>query len=119
MIQRLFPTLEDQEYWFHEGCHIVETLNDPADPHCSIVRARVEPGDTTQWHWLEDTWERYVIQSGHGIAFVGDDRFEVGPGDIVLIPPATRQRINSLGSSDLVFLAVCTPRFQPGNYHSD
>ncbi len=41
---------------------------------------------------------------------------DVGPGDVVLIPPGCRQRIASIGDRDLVFLAVCTPRFRPDAY---
>ena len=82
---------ETAEYFFDEGCHILEVLNDPADPECSIVRARVEPGVTTDWHWLVDTWERYVILDGKGIAGVGEESLSVGPGDIVLIPPSPKK----------------------------
>jgi hypothetical protein len=31
--------------------------------------------------------------------------------DVVSIPPACAQRITNTGAGDLVFLAVCTPRF--------
>jgi len=41
---------------------------------------------------------------------------EVGPGDVVLIPPSTRQRIANTGPGDLVFLAICTPRFAQDAY---
>ena len=40
----------------------------------------------------------------------------VAPGDVVLIPPGCRQRITGLGDEDLVFLAICTPRFRPEAY---
>ena len=36
---------------------------------------------------------------------------EVGVGDIVIIPPMCPQRITNIGQDDLVFLAICTPRF--------
>lgn len=36
----------------------------------------------------------------------------VGPGDVVVIPPACRQRITNDGHEDLIFLAICTPRFR-------
>jgi oxalate decarboxylase/phosphoglucose isomerase-like protein (cupin superfamily) len=35
---------------------------------------------------------------------------------VVLIPPSTRQRIANTGPGDLVFLAICTPRFTQGAY---
>ena len=41
---------------------------------------------------------------------------EVATGDIVLIPPMCRQRITNTGSRDLVFLAICTPRFSIDSY---
>ena len=116
MSQYLFKHQPEAEYFFAEGCYILETLNDPADPAASIVRARVAPGVTTRWHRLRDTTERYVILSGTGEAGVGGEEILVGPGDVVLIPPMVDQRVSNTGDQDLVFLAVCTPRFDPGNY---
>jgi mannose-6-phosphate isomerase-like protein (cupin superfamily) len=119
-VTTLFPFREEREYFFAEGCYILELLNDTADPAASIARARVPPGVTTRWHRLRDTVERYVIVSGTGKVSVGDAApADVGPGDVVLIPAMTRQRICNTGADDLVFLAVCTPRFQSGNYLED
>lgn len=111
------PYTPGAEYWFTEGCHIDELLNDTVDPVVSIARARVPAGGITRWHRLRDTAERYLIESGRGRVEVGllDPR-EVGPGDVVIIPPGCRQRIASLGADDLVFLAICTPRFRPADY---
>ena len=102
----------EQEYFTEELCFITELSNSADDPELSIARARVEPGVTTRWHRLADTTERYVILSGEGTVEVGDLPPEtVGPGDVVLIPPMCRQRITNTGDSDLIFLALCTPRF--------
>ncbi|MEX0964766.1 MAG: cupin domain-containing protein [Pseudohongiellaceae bacterium] len=107
-----------QEYYFEEGCHIIETSNSAADEEVSIVRARVAPGQQTRWHRLENTTERYVILEGTGLVEVGTQKpGEVAAGDVVIIPPNTRQRINNSGATDLLFLAICTPRFQRENYH--
>ena len=103
---------EQQEYFFQEGCHINELSNHSADPELSIARARVVPGVTTRWHRLAGITERYVIQSGRGRVEVGElPAREVGPGDTVIIPPDCPQRIRNIGNTDLVFLALCTPRF--------
>lgn len=100
------------EYLTPEGCYITELSNSAADPVVSIARARVEPGMTTRWHRLRDTGERYCIVSGSGRVEVGDlAPRDVGPGDVVLIPAGCRQRITNPGREDLVFLAICTPRF--------
>jgi mannose-6-phosphate isomerase-like protein (cupin superfamily) len=57
-----------------------------------------------------------VILAGDGDAFVGDRREKVRPGSVVHIPPGARQKIRNTGPEDLVFLAICTPRFEPRNY---
>lgn len=109
---------EAAEYYFHEGCHILELLNSADDPAVSIARARVTPGVTTRWHALQDVTERYVILAGEGVVEVGDlPPQRVKAGDVVVIPPMCRQRIANQASADLVFLAICSPRFTPDCYH--
>jgi mannose-6-phosphate isomerase-like protein (cupin superfamily) len=109
----------EEEYWFREGCHILEVANHPGDPQVSIARARLEPGMTTQWHSLRDTWERYLIVEGTGIAEIGDlEPARVAAGDVVLIPPDTPQRIRNAGSGELIFYAICSPRFMPACYRA-
>lgn len=106
-----------QEYFFVEGCFITELSNSTDDPDVSIARARLEPGKTTRWHYLRGTGERYVIVEGIGLVEVDDlPAQQVGPGDVVVIPPQARQRISNLGISDLVFLAICSPRFTAAVY---
>jgi mannose-6-phosphate isomerase-like protein (cupin superfamily) len=105
------------EFLISEGCFITEWSNTPEDPAVSIARARVPPHTTTRWHRLEGTTERYVILEGSGRAYVGEtEPKDVGPGDVVLIAPGCRQRITNTGTGELVFLAVCTPRFTRGAY---
>jgi mannose-6-phosphate isomerase-like protein (cupin superfamily) len=107
------------EYATAERCAILECWNQPADPQASIARARVAPGVTTAWHRLDGITERYLIVAGRGRVEVGDlDPAEVGPGDVVVIPPGCRQRIANLDAHDLVFLAICTPRFVPQAYQA-
>ena len=80
-------------------------------------RARVEPGVTTRWHRLRGVTERYLILEGQGRVEVGEGPAEdVGPGAVVLIPPGVRQRIANTGDTDLLFLAVRTPRFTLAGY---
>ena len=105
------------EYYFDEGCFITELSNTPQHPDLSIARARVPVGVTTRWHRVKGTAERYVILDGRGRAEVGEQPpREVGPGDVVVIAASQRQRIANIGDKDLVFLAICTPRFERAAY---
>ena len=106
-----------KEYFFAEGCFITELSNSADDPQVSIARARLEPGKTTRWHYLCDTAERYVLQDGSGLVEVGElPARQVAAGDVVVIPPGVRQRIYNTGACDLVFLAICSPRFREECY---
>jgi mannose-6-phosphate isomerase-like protein (cupin superfamily) len=61
--------------------------------------------------------ERYLILEGQGHVEVGDlPPEDVGPGAVVLIPPGARQHITNAGGADLIFLAICTPRFTRAGY---
>lgn len=111
------PADAEREYFFAEGCFITELSNSADDPDVSIARARLEPGKTTRWHYLQGTGERYVVLQGDGLAEIDDlPPQAVSAGDVVVIPPQARQRITNTGANDLVFLAVCSPRFTTAVY---
>jgi mannose-6-phosphate isomerase-like protein (cupin superfamily) len=107
------------EFYTPERCFIVESWNRPDDEGLSIARARVEVGVTTAWHAVLGTIERYLIVTGGGTVEVDDlPPTAVGPGDVVVIPPGKRQRVTNTGDTDLVFYAICTPRFQQSAYQA-
>lgn len=117
---RVLHPSEADEYDTEERCFILELSNTPGDEALSIARARVRPDVTTAWHRVIDTTERYVILDGEGrVEVEGLAPEDVSAGDVVIIPPGVRQRVANTGSSDLVFLALCTPRFRPENYLHD
>ena len=92
-------------------------LNTASDPDVSIARARVESGKTTRFHRLQGVTERYVIQQGSGLVYIGDeDAQSVQVGSVVVIPAGVRQKIYNSDSEDLIFLAICSPRFTPDCY---
>ena len=107
----------DTECFTEERCHITELSNSAADEQLSVALARVEPGVTTRWHRLRSTTERYVVVSGEGLVELGGmPPQSLAPNDVALIPPGCPQRITNTGDADLVFLALCTPRFQATAY---
>ncbi|MBX2849741.1 MAG: cupin domain-containing protein [Acidiferrobacterales bacterium] len=106
-----------KEYYFKEGCYIEEWLNSPDDETMSIAKVRVLANTQTKNHALKNTTERYVILSGQGNVSVGDKQWPVKQGDVVTIKPDQTQSIINTGSEDLVFVAICTPRFVEHNYY--
>jgi mannose-6-phosphate isomerase-like protein (cupin superfamily) len=107
----------DAEFGIAENCHIVELANHSGDASCSIARARVAPGAVTELHALRDTVERYVILEGEGrVEIGGGPPAIVRPLDVAVVAAGVSQRITNTGSTDLVFLCVCTPRFEVANY---
>ena len=106
-----------QEYYFEEGCFILELSNSDQDPAVSIARARVLPGTSTRLHSLKNITERYVILQGQGEVRLGNlDPQIVNPYDVINIPPDCPQMIRNTGHEDLIFLAICSPRFVSNAY---
>ncbi len=107
----------DSGFDTEERCHINELLNTPEQAECSIAQATVTPGVTTQLHAVKDTIERYVILQGRGQVYINHKAAEdVLPGDTVIIPAGVAQKIANIGTEELVFLCICTPRFEQKNY---
>lgn len=117
MREKIIQPNQDDEFYTDEKCYILESSNSSDDDELSLARARVLPGVTTCWHRLKQSAERYYILSGTGCVEVGELQVEhVKVGDVVLIPPMCKQRISNTGEVDLVFLAICTPRFRVEDY---
>lgn len=112
----LLPGPFPAEFPTEERCFITELMNDPACPEVSLALARVAPGVTTRLHHLLGTVERYLILADTGIVEIAGQSAPVAPGDRVLIPADTPQRITATGPAPLEFHCLCTPRFRPENY---
>ncbi len=108
--------LKNQEYYFKEGCFIEEWLNTPDHQDLSIARVRVEANSETRLHSLSNTTERYVILTGQAEVTVGENSWQVSEGDVVIIEPDQAQKIRNETASDLIFFAICSPRFQTDCY---
>jgi len=109
---RLTRTLGDLAGLTNMGLHVV----------------RIEPGrETTEFHYHDQDEEFVYIISGQGKSELGEEVFDVGPGDVLLFPkggPAHVMRND--GEDDLVYLMggtrspidVCTyPRLQRRQYN--
>jgi len=119
MQAQILKANEADEYYFDEGCFILELSNSAADPEVSIARARVKPGVTTKLHRLKSVIERYVILAGSAEVKIADlPTQQVSIGNVVIIPPLCVQQITNTGVEDLVFLAICSPRFTENAYEN-
>lgn len=109
--------VEDDEFPSSENVAILESWHSHCDPGLSVARARLLPGEATETHCLDRTTERYLIVKGSGIVHIGTlGPVEVGPGDVVFIPPGVSQRIANGGDCDLIFYCLCTPAFNASDY---
>ncbi|MCB0655077.1 MAG: cupin domain-containing protein [Saprospiraceae bacterium] len=113
----VYSTDISRELYTRERCHIVEILNHNNCENLSIARARVEPGVTTEWHRL-DVDEAYYILAGQGRMELNGVHETVKPGDVVHLAAGIPQCITNTGSTDLLFLCICTPRFLTSSYRS-
>lgn len=113
----LYESAAAKEYFFDEGCHILEIYNDPLSESFSIVRARVEINVETKLHSLSDTIEHYVIIQGKGTATIDSIEYHVKDNDVLHIGENVSQKIRNSGKIDLIFLAICAPRFTKECYN--
>jgi mannose-6-phosphate isomerase-like protein (cupin superfamily) len=77
----------------------------------SLAEAIVSPGQETLLHKHLRTEELYHTTAGRGLMTLGDERFEVGVGDTVLIPPGAAHCIRNIGGEPLHILCSCAPAY--------
>lgn len=98
-----------------DGTRLRELLhpnrNYPFGSRYSLARATVTAGHASVKHRLR-TDEAYYILSGQGIMHVDEDSAQVGPGDVVEVPPDSIQWIENAGPDDLVFLCIVDPAWR-------
>lgn len=110
------PGQLSEQFYTQERCYISEYMNAPESGEVSVARCCVAPGVTTQLHSLP-VGEKYILMQGQGLMELArTQKFPVGVGDTVVIPAGLAQRIKNVGTDDLVFLCICTPRFEPRHY---
>jgi mannose-6-phosphate isomerase-like protein (cupin superfamily) len=76
----------------------------------------LQPGEAPPMHQHDDTEQVFYIIEGDGRLEIGADAqaFEVKPGDVCRIPPATLHRIHCTGAGALQYLAIdCFPAGRP------
>jgi mannose-6-phosphate isomerase-like protein (cupin superfamily) len=70
-----------------------------------------EPGSEQPRHAHPENEQVYVIVAGRGVMFVGEERQEVGPGTLILVPPRTQHSIRNTGDETLTYVSATSPPF--------
>ncbi len=78
----------------------------------SLAHARVGPDERTKAHRLK-TAELYYILSGRGRMYIDAEATDVGANCAIYIPPGAVQHIANIGKTDLLFLCIVDPAWQP------
>ncbi len=75
------------------------------------------PGESPPLHKHDDTEQVFYVLAGRGRLETGEDaedQGEIGPGDLVRIPPGTYHRVPCVGDEPLKYLVVdCFPGGRP------
>ena len=72
-------------------------------------RVYLEAGAECGLHSTHDKEEQLVFMSGKGTAFIGDEKYEIGAGKVMYIPPHTEHNMVYTGDEPLVYVFCVTP----------
>lgn len=103
-------------YITKDGSEIRELMHPAqhASRQQSLAESCLPPGSATLLHRHSQSEELYHITRGIGRMTLGQDEFDVQPGDTVCIPPGMPHRIANIGGEMLRLLCCCAPA-----YHHD
>ena len=74
-------------------------------PNFQLRKFRIEPGGFMPMHTNTVEHEQYVL-GGRATVWIGNERFEVRPDDVVLIPAGVPHSYESIGKEPFEFLCV-------------
>ncbi len=79
----------------------------------SLAHASLASGKASLPHRFKEASEVYYILRGRGIMHIDKETAEVGPGEMVYIPPKSVQYIENIGEDSLDFLCMVYPAWKP------
>jgi uncharacterized cupin superfamily protein len=98
-----------QHQFNDNAVRMTRTLSDAAGlTRLGVHIVRLETNrDSTQFHFHEATEEFIYVLSGRGIADIGDEQFDVGPGDFMgFTAPSEPHAMRNPYAEDLVYLVA-------------
>lgn len=97
--------------------HILLQRGD-TDSALTVTWVQVAPGGQQAPH-RHAPEQVYVIVRGTGRIRVKDEVREVGPGDLVLVPPGATHGIENTGEELLEYVSAATPAFRVADHYLD
>jgi mannose-6-phosphate isomerase-like protein (cupin superfamily) len=77
----------------------------------SLAEARLPVRSKTLLHRHHRAEELYYITAGRGLMTLGEEKFEVKPGDTICISPGEAHCLENIGEEELVLLCCCAPAY--------
>ena len=93
-------------------CEFLHPARDGLELSYSLAHAVLGPGCQSLSHRLIESSEVYFILEGDGEIQIDEEQAQVGPGQLVLIPPGSWQSIRNTGTVDLKFLCIVSPMWR-------
>jgi mannose-6-phosphate isomerase-like protein (cupin superfamily) len=89
--------------------------NDSTSLHLgySLAHAALPPKKSSLPHRFKSASEVYYILKGEGVMQIDNETERVGSGDTIYIPPKAVQSIENTGETNLEFLCIVYPEWEP------
>ena len=95
------------------GPYQIESLIPLADEQAGTAyRVRIAPHSTTAISYHKLAEEHYFVISGHGIAVLNEQHYELRTGDFLRLPPGTTHGFITT-DAELIMLDIHTPGSRP------
>ncbi|WMW23393.1 cache domain-containing protein [Methanolobus mangrovi] len=112
--------LQDIEYFTRFGTVSLGNLLHPGivdgdlGVDYSIAHVIIKPGGSIESHMMKNPEVHYVL-AGEGVLYIEDVPFELGEGQLILIPASSKQHTENTGNTDLEFFAIDQPAWAQEN----
>lgn len=81
----------------------------------SLAYAKIQPGKSSRPHRIHTSSELYFILQGQARMHIDEESTPVMAGQAILVPPGVLQYLENQGSSELIFLCIVSPPWDPKN----
>lgn len=102
-------SLEMKPHPKFEGVKIGFIVTKERHPELSITVLEIQPGVEVPIHYHEREVDSILVLSGRGKAFIGDSWQDIGPRDVLVMPPGLKHGVKNDGDEPLVCYIVHAP----------